>query len=56
MLNHDDPADISSLRGLSGFKVFLMTLHRAFTEIVLDVESDSDDDIEPEEKPEWELR
>lgn len=56
MLNYDYSVDISSLRGLSGFKVFLMTLYRAFTEIVLDVESDCDDDIEPEEKPEWNLR
>lgn len=56
ILNYNDSVDISSLRELGGFKVFLMTLYRAFTEIVLDVESDSDDDIEPEEKPEWELR
>ncbi len=56
LLNYGDSVDISSLGWLSGFKVFLMTLYRAFTEIVLDVESDSDDDIEPEEKPEWELR
>ncbi len=55
MLNYDDSVDISSLCGLSSFKVFLMTLHRAFTDIVLDVESDCDDDIEPEEKPEWSL-
>jgi len=55
MLNYDDSADISSLRGLSGFKVFLMTLYRAFTEIILDMESGCDDDIEPEEKPEYTL-
>lgn len=56
MLNHDDSVVISSLSGLSEFEVFLMTLRRSFMDIVLDVESDCDDDIEPEEKPEWDLR
>lgn len=50
-----DPIDISSLRRLSGFEVFLLTLRRVFADIVMDKESDCDYDIEPEEKPEWRL-
>ena len=49
-------ADINSLRHLSDFDVFLMTLKRGFVDIIMDEESDCDDDIEPEEKPEWSLR
>lgn len=55
MKRHCDPVDISSLRGLSGFEVFLMTLSRAFVKVVLDEESGCDYDIEPNEKPEWDL-
>ena len=42
-------------RHLSDFEVFLMTLKRGFVDIVMDKETDCDDDIEPEEKPEWSL-
>ena len=51
-----DAVDINSLRYLSDFEVFLMTLHRGFVEITMDTEFAMDDDIEPEEKPEWNLR
>ncbi len=50
-----DSIDINSLRNLSNFEVFLMTLKRGFVDIIMDKESDCDDDIEPEEKPEWSL-
>lgn len=47
--------DINSLRNISDFEVFLMTLKRGFVDIIMDKESDCDDDIEPEERPEWSL-
>ena len=53
---YGDSVDINSLRNLSDFEVFLMTLKRGFADIIMDEESDYDDDIEPEEKPEWDLR
>lgn len=52
---YGDSIDINSLRNLSDFEVFLMTLQRGFVDIIMDKESDCDDDIEPEEKPEWSL-
>lgn len=50
-----DAIEINSLRDLSDFEVFLSVLQRSFVKIVLDTESETDDDIEPEEKPEWSL-
>ena len=47
--------DINSLRRLSQFDIFLMTLKRAFVDIEIDTESEYEDDIEPEETPEWSL-
>ena len=47
--------DINSLRKLSQFDIFLMTLKRAFVNIEIDTESENEDDIEPEETPEWSL-
>ena len=47
--------DINSLRNLSDFDIFLMTLRRAFVDVELDTESEYADDIEPEEIPEWSL-
>lgn len=52
---YGDSVDINSLRNLSDFEVFLMVLKRGFVDIVMDKESDCDDDIDPEEKPEWSL-
>ncbi len=51
---YGDSIDINSLRNLSNFEVFLMTLKRGFVDIIMDKEIDCDD-IEPEEKPEWSL-
>ena len=50
-----DSIEINSLRDLSDFEVFLSVLQRGYVKIILDTESESDDDIEPEEKPEWSL-
>ena len=47
--------DINSLRKLSQFDIFLMNLKRAFVDIEIDTESEYEDDIEPEETPEWSL-
>ena len=47
--------DINSLRNLSQFDIFLMTLKRGFVDIEIDTESEYEDDIEPEEMPEWSL-
>lgn len=47
--------DINSLRNLSDFDIFLMTLKRAFVDVELDTESEYADDVEPEETPEWSL-
>ena len=47
--------DINSLRNLSDFDIFLMTLKRGFVDIEIDTESEYEDDIEPEETPEWSL-
>ena len=47
--------DINSLRNLSDFDIFLMTLKRAFIDVELDTESEYEGDIEPEETPEWSL-
>lgn len=52
---HGDFVDLNSLRNLSDFEVFLMVLNRGFVDIIMDEERDCDDDIEPEEKPEWSL-
>lgn len=51
----DTFCDINSLRNLSDFDIFLMTLRRAFVDVELDTESEYADDIEPEETPEWSL-
>lgn len=50
-----DVIDINSLRYTNEFSVFIATLNRAFVKIVMDTEMECDDDIEPEEKPEWSL-
>ena len=47
--------DINSLRNLSDFDIFLMTLRRRYVDVELDTESEYADDIEPEETPEWSL-
>ena len=47
--------NINSLRNLSNFDIFLMTLKRGFVDIEIDTESEYEDDIEPEETPEWSL-
>lgn len=47
--------DINSLRNLSQFDIFLMTLKRGFVDVEMDTESECADDIEPEETPEWSL-
>ena len=47
--------DINSLRNLSRFDIFLMTLKRGFVDIEIDTESEYEDDIEPKETPEWSL-
>lgn len=50
-----DVIDINSLRYTNEFSVFIATLNRAFVKIEIDTEHDYDDDIEPEERPEWSL-
>lgn len=50
-----DVIDINSLRYTNEFSVFIATLNRAFVKIVMDTETECDDDIEPDEKPEWSL-
>ena len=52
---YDGAIDLHSLRGLDSFEIFLMVLRRGFVWIAMDTETDYDDDIEPEEKPEWSL-
>lgn len=51
----DTFCDINSLRSLSDFDIFLMTLRRGYVGVELDTESEYADDIEPEETPEWSL-
>lgn len=48
--------EINSLRNLSKFEILLSRLDRSYTKIIIDSEELEDDDIEPEEKPEWDLR
>jgi len=50
-----EEVDINSLRNLSEFEVFLSVLKRGFVKIIMDTENECDDDIEPDEKPEWSL-
>ena len=47
--------DINSLRNLSDFDIFLMTLRRGYVDVEMDSESEYADDIEPEKTPEWSL-
>lgn len=51
----DTFCDINSLRNLSDFDIFLMTLKRGFVDVEMDTESECADDVEPEAKPEWSL-
>lgn len=44
--------DINSLRSLGEFEIFIMTLKRAFTEIIFDTNEEYDDEVEVEAKPE----
>lgn len=46
---------VNSLRDLSKFDVFLMSLKRGFVDVEMDTESKCADDVEPEAKPEWSL-
>nr|DAT34644.1 MAG TPA: hypothetical protein [Caudoviricetes sp.] len=55
ILRGDYVIDINSLKNVSDFEIFLSVLKRGFVEIILDTESEENDDIEPEEKPEWSL-
>lgn len=48
-----ESVDINSLRNISDFDVFLMTLNRTFVDIVMDTDGEYDDEIDPDEKPEW---
>lgn len=50
-----NPIDINSLRRMNEFSVFIATLDRAFVKLVIDTETECDDAIEPDEKPEWSL-
>lgn len=50
-----DSIDINTLHNLSDFEVFLSILQRGYVKIIMDTQGECDDDIEPEEKPEWEL-
>ena len=50
-----DVIDINSLRYTNEFSVFIEMLNRACVRIVMDTEMECDDDIEPDEKPEWTL-
>lgn len=50
-----DMIDINSLRYTNEFSVFIATLNREFVKIVMDTEMEGDDDIEPDDKPEWSL-
>ena len=47
--------EINSLRNLSSFEAFLSVIQRSYTKIIIDTESECDDDIEPTENPEWSL-
>lgn len=51
----ENSIDINSLRRISNFEIFLSTLKRGFVKIILDTEQEENDNIEPEEKPEWSL-
>lgn len=55
ILSGVEAIEINSLRNLSDFEVFLSVLHRSFTKIIIDTEAECNDDIEPDEKPEWSL-
>lgn len=46
--------DLNSLRYMSDFEIFLIRLNRGFVKIEMDVENDSQE-VEPDEKPEWDL-
>lgn len=50
-----DNIDINSLRYISDFEVFLMTLNRAIVDIVIDTDVEYDDEVAPDGTPEWSL-
>lgn len=50
-IDYKTVADISSLRYLKSFEVYLMALKQAFVEVELDIEDD-EDDVTPEQEPE----
>lgn len=55
ILRGENAIDFNSLRNISDFEIFLSVLKRGFVKIILDKEYEENDDIEPEEKPEWSL-
>lgn len=55
ILSGTNSVEISSLSSVSDFEIFLHNLNRGFIKIVMDTENECDDDIEPEETPEWSL-
>lgn len=55
LLIDTEHVDVTSLRRLSDFEVFLIVLKRGFVKIAIDTENECDDDIEPDDKPEWSL-
>jgi len=47
--------NINSLKNLSEFEILLLKLCRSFSKVNIDIEDESDE-IEPDAKPEWDLR
>lgn len=50
-----DELMLGSLRRVNSFEIYMAKIDRMFADIIIDTEYESDDDIEPNEKPEWDL-
>lgn len=49
----DDKIDIRSIKNISKFDLFVLSLNQAFSKVTIDLEDDCDDCIRLEQEPEW---